>query len=559
MKRSVAFLFVVGFASALLQAETKENIRTMSMEQDIQPQEDCVAQTPFAYYNVKSFGAVGDGRTIDQEAINKAIDAAAKAGGGTVYFPAGKYASYSIRLKDNICLYLDMGAVLMAAAETQTAKYDAPEPNEYKGKNNAFQDFGHSHWQNSLIWGIGLNNIAIAGFGMIDGSAGLTRGERGGANKAVALKNCRNVSIKDITVYMGGHFAFLLSGVDNMTLENIKVDSNRDGFDIDCCRNVRMSDCTVNCLQDDAIVLKSSFCLGELRPCENITITNCQVTGYDMGTYLDGTYGTKQSLAPDRDGPTGRIKLGTESNAAFRNITISNCVFKRSRGIALETVDGAVIEDVSISNITMEDICNSVIFLRIGNRARGPEELISHSLMRRISISNVVAYNVDSRYSMLIAGLPGHPIEDVSLSNIRIFYKGGLSLRSAAEQKNGNTFFQRNVPGASGERHPYDVPECEKAYPEPSCFGILPASAMYIRHAKNVNINNVQIAYIEEDTRPAIVLSDVDGIRFTDLCIQKPERVPYFVLKEVNDFSTFNVAGFADVQERRVGSRQKEL
>ncbi len=554
-----------------------------------------------SYYNVKKYGAKGDGVTIDSQAINKAIDEAAAAGGGTVYFPAGKYASYSVRLRDNICLYFDFGATLYAARETETGKYDAAEENLYNGQNNAFQDYGHSHWKNSLIWGIDLNNISIVGYGLIDGTDGLTRGERG-ADKAIALKNCRNVTIKDITVLMGGHFAFLLTGVDNMTLDNIKVDSNRDGFDIDCCRNVRMSNCTVNCLQDDAIVLKSSFGLGEMRPCENITITNCQVSGWDMGTYLDGTYGTTQQLAPDRDGPTGRIKFGTESNAGFRNITISNCVFKRSRGLALETVDGAAIEDISISNITMEDICNSVIFLRLGNRARGPKDVIPYSTMKRVNISNIVAYNVDSRYSMLISGLPDHPIEDVTLSNIRVMYKGGLSLNDAIEQRNNNSFFQprggqrqqgqggqqaqggqrpqgqgapqgmtppqgsqqaqarpQGQPGQQGQARPqsygptgtaparsdpFDVPEVETGYPEPSSFGILPASAMYIRHVKNFKISDVVMGFMEEDTRPAIVLKDVDGIEFRNIDIDKSEQAELFVLDEVKNMAVYNVKGY---------------
>ena len=163
-----------------------------------------------------------------------------------------------------------------------------------------------------------------------------------------SLKLCRNVVIKDITLYMGGHFALLATGVDNLTIDNVKVDTNRDGFDIDLCRNVRISNCSVNSPQDDGIVLKSSYALGFARPTENVTITNCQLSGYDPGTFLDGTFKRTLERAPDRDGPTGRIKFGTESNGGFRNISISNCVFDRSRGIAIETVDGGPVEDVEI-------------------------------------------------------------------------------------------------------------------------------------------------------------------------------------------------------------------
>jgi polygalacturonase len=141
------------------------------------------------------------------------------------------------------------------------------------------------------------------------------------------------------------------------------------------------------------------------RATENVTITNCQVSGYDPGTFLAGTFGRTQERAPDRDGPTGRIKLGTESSGGFRNITISNCVFNRSRGLALETVDGGDIEDVTVTNLTMRDVTTAPLFLRVGNRGRTPGDP-PPGRMRRIVISNVVASDVDPRY----------PAVEVSLS-----------------------------------------------------------------------------------------------------------------------------------------------
>ena len=222
-----------------------------------------------------------------------------------------------------------------------------------------YQDFGHSHWKNSLIWGIGVENVAIIGQGRIDGK-GLTRRSPGprkprtagetpasmAANpsplgelaplsdmdglgtKAIASELSRNVTLKDFTIFQGGHFALVATGVDNLTIDNLRVDTNRDGFDIDACRNVRISNSYVNTPNDDAIVLKSSFALGFNRATENVTITNCQVSGFDLGTLLDGTYKTMQEAGPDKDRPTGRLKFGTESNGGFRNITISNIVFR---------------------------------------------------------------------------------------------------------------------------------------------------------------------------------------------------------------------------------------
>jgi len=560
------------------------------------------------YFDVRAFGATGDGKTLDTDAINRTIEAASAAGGGTVHFPAGTYLSFSIRLKSNISLYLDQGATLLAASPAEGfGSYDLPEPNEWSDKYQ-YQDFGHGHWHNSLIWGENLENISILGPGRIDGSKGLTRfggGPRGpgrneglgtmpprpegaprpsgpdGAprppgpegtprpsgpggnmagqgNKAIGLKLCRNVVIRDISILQSGHFAVLVTGVDNLTLDNLKVDASRDGFDIDACRNVRISNCSVNAPHDDAIVLKSSFALGFARACENITIVNCQVTGYDMGTFLDGTFKRTMERAPDRDGPTGRIKFGTESNGGFKNIAISNCVFDRSRGLALETVDGGPIEDITISNIVMREVSNSPLFLRLGSRGRGPEGT-PVAVMRRISISNVVAYDADPRYASIIAGVPGHPIEDVHLSDIRIVYKGGLDLERVAKQppELANTFFQRGAGTApAGPRDPFDVPEREKGYPEPSMFGVLPAYGLYVRHVQDLSVRNVEVSYQQEDKRPPIVLDDVTGAAFDSVKAQCAADTPFFVLRQVTDFVAHNCPGLPDTRRDQVDSEQ---
>ena len=487
------------------------------------------AQPSKVFYNVKDLGAKGDGTSMDTKAINKSIEDAANAGGGTIYFPAGNYLCGSIRLKSNITLFIEQGATLIAASDS--TEFDVPE----KSVNDTYQDYGHSHWHNSFIWGEKLHDISITGNGTIWGKGLVRSGNKGNGkpNKAIALLNCYNVTIKDVTINHGGWFAILATGVDNLTIDNLRVDTNRDGFDIDCCKNVRISNCTVNSPFDDGICLKSSFGLGYSKPTENVTITNCQVSGYDEGSLLDGTFQRKKKYNDSTDhGPTGRIKFGTESNGGFKNITISNCVFDHCRGLALETVDGALLEDVTINNITMRNIVNAPIFIRLGARMRGPDT-IAIGQCRRIIISNVVAWNVDSKYGAIISGLPGHDIEDLQLSNIRIYYKGG-------------------GPKDSVNRV---VPEYEKDYPEPYRWRVMPSYGFFFRHVKNLKLHDVQISFMQDDFRPPFILDDVKGAILYDIQAQKTSDASYFMLKNVQDIDIQKVRGVKDVTIRNADKK----
>jgi polygalacturonase len=671
------------------------------------------AQGVAGIYDVRAFGAVGDGKTIDSPAINKAIETAAAAGGGTVRFPAGIYLSYSIRLKNNITLYLDSGSKILAANKNIHGGdgYDLPED---IGDNARYQDFGHSHWHNSLIWGENLENITITGPGMIDGGlydnngvnnpnpvpsgrggGGLTtqpsggtaissadtpttapvadatgggggggfggraaqtgimgltnglgqggagrggrgRGGRGGTtragggfaggggggggfgpgggggrggrggrggdpfanalaalrargaaggadttaagagglagtdaaggadataandaagggggrrgrggpfttdlsvpyratdtlapgvgNKSIALKLCKNVTLSNFSVLRGGHFCLLATGIDNLTIDGLKIDTNRDGFDIDGCRNVRISNCALNTPADDGIVLKSTWALGYAVSCENTTITNCMVCGgWETGSMLNGTY---MERAPG----TGRIKFGTESNAGFKNITISNCVFDRCQGLALETVDGAVIDNISIDNITMRDIGSLPIFIRLGDRRRMPADQAAVGAIRHVSISNIVAQNAAKQFACEIVGIPGHEIEDVHISNVRIMWPGGAP--AGIEQV---------VP-----------PELEATYPEPGMFGVMPAYGFFIRHVKGIELDNIDMTYTAKDMRPPFWLQDVQDADFFNINAQREEGVPMFMLNNVEQFRSRDVRGMEDAFKDKV-------
>ena len=482
-------------------------------------------------FDVRRFGAAGDGVTLDTAAINRAIAAAHAAGGGTVVLPAGDYLSYSIRLCSHLTVELQAGATLIAADPPPPGApggYDAPED----GPPNQYQDFGHSRFRNSLIWGEELEHVTIRGPGRIFGR-GLSRGNgriaspfgtvapqppghlpdvleadgvvapevtglvpgpfgyphaldtlpSGVGNKAIALRGCRHVTVRDLTILHGGHFGLLAAGCDQVVVDGVFIDTNRDGIDIDACANVRISRCSVNSPWDDGICVKASCGFGGLRPVENVTISDCYVSGFVEGTLYDGT---RSRLIQHRGGPIGRIKLGTEASGGFRNIAITNCIFEFCRGLALEQVDGAELEDVVITNLIMRDVMNAPIFIRLGGRLRAPGALAPGSA-RRIAISNVVAHNVAPDHGIFIAGLPGHPVSDVRLAGIQLSSRGG-GTRADAERA---------------------VPEMTTDYPEPMLFGALPAWGVYIRHAARVQLSDVTLSLLAPDARPALALDDV--------------------------------------------------
>jgi polygalacturonase len=270
--------------------------------------------------------------------------------------------------------------------------------------------------------------------------------------------------------------------------------------------------------------LKSCYGLGFARSTENVTITNCYVTGgYHEGTLLDASF---ERFAPEEKvSRTGRIKFGTESNGGFKNIAISNCVFDYCGGLAIESVDGAIIEDVTISNIAMRDIVSSPIFIRLGNRARGPDNPPPGAI-RRVHISDIVVSNANWRYGSILSGIPGHPIEDVQINNVRCVQQGGGTLEEAA----------------------LEPPEREEVYPEPTMFDTIPAYGFFVRHAKNIEMYHVELTYVKEEQRPAILLDDVAGADFDHIKARhKKAAGSLFKLRRVSDFTAHNFRGLSDI------------
>ena len=461
-------------------------------------------------YNVRSFGAVGDGKNLDSPAINTAIESAFANGGGKIIVPAGIYLCGSIHLKSNIELHLLPGAIIKAAPASMKV-YDESES---FGGFPEYQDGGHTYFHNSLIWAEGQDNISITGRGMIDGE-GLTKkdtenagnvqgGSIGTGDKAIALKLCTNILIRDITIFRGGHFAIIITGCEKGTIDNVTIDTNRDGIDIDCCKYLTVTNTKVNTPNDDGIVLKSSYALKKPVPCENILINNCIVTGYKLGTFLDGTY------IPEKvNWVCGRIKLGTESNGGYRNIAISNCTMMYSSGLAFEEVDQGRMENIAVSNITMNHVHHYPIYITTGCRNRGPKEVTSPSYGGDIMISNVIADDADSLAGIIVTGMKEEPLRNIRLHNIQIRYRGGgtsdLSKKEYREQGTN--------------------------YPEPRWAGPTPAYGLYARHVDGLTVRGLYLETIRPDYRHVVILDDVKNADIQDLTAPVQKGAEKIVIK----------------------------
>jgi polygalacturonase len=419
--------------------------------------------------DVRSFGAKGDGVTPDTAAIQRAIDDAAAHGGGTVVVPAGKYLCGTVRLRSHITLELQNGAVLLGSASNDD--YAPYEKLSFK----PLDDEETTYFDHAVVTGTGLDHVAITGPGAIDGN----RFKRGGP-KTLALKNCRHVSIRGITVRNSANYSVSLLGCDWVDVDGVTVlNSQADGIDPDNCRYVRIANCFVDS-RDDAICPKSSMALGRPGVTEGITVNNCLI---------------RTNAA--------NFKLGTESTGSFRNIAVSNCVMlpkaagrRSTAGFEISLVDGGHIEDVVISNITMEGP-SAPFFIRLGNRGRGQQQP-EPGVLRGVLIDNLVARGIVLAAS--ITGQPAYPVRDVTLNNIAIEAEGGWT-------------------GPLG----FAVPELPDRYPKAWMFGHLPAYALFARHVEGLTLRNVRIRAAQRDPRPPLLFEDVRGKALDGVAV-RPSR-----------------------------------
>jgi polygalacturonase len=407
------------------------------------------------WFDVVEAGATGAGKSLDTRAVQKAIDTCAQQGGGTVYFPPGRYLCGTLTLRSGVYLHLDAGSVLVGATGLEN----------YPDRVPAFRSFTDTYTTKSLIYAEKAENIGIEGRGAIDGQGKAFEGPYKRRPYTLRFIECRNVAVEGITIRDSPMWVQHYLACDNVAIRGIAVHSrvnhNNDGIDIDCCDRVRISDCDI-WSGDDAIVFKSTAG----RVCRNVTVTNCV-----LSTLCNA------------------LKLGTESNGGFEDIVVSNCTVYDTRlaGIAIEMVDGGVMDRVCFSNITMNGV-GAPLFVRLGDRGRpftenGPKQ--PAGTMRNIIVTNVQATRAGRR-GCAISGIPGHNIEHLTLENLRFQFEGG------------------------GKKIDTPVPEYPDKYPEFGMFGELPAYGFYCRHARDLQMRNVQLTTARPDPRPAMMSVDVE-------------------------------------------------
>ncbi len=454
-------------------------------------------------HNIKEFGAVSDTTVLSTNSIQSAIDACSLEG-GTVLIPAGNWLSGTLILRSNVTLNLQKGATLYGSRHLSDYPGNVPKYIALRTRGNAKQ----------LIYAENQHNIAITGEGEIDGQ-GRFFADKGAPGvqydrpHLIQLINCQKVLIEKVSLRNSGCWMEHYLACDDLQIIGIKVfnhsNKNNDGIDIDGCNRVTISNVIVDS-DDDALCIKST----SGRASENITVSNCILSSH-----------------------CNAFKLGTETNTGFKNIAASNLVIKPSvvsekytyghlegsSGLALEMVDGGILDGVVISNVKIEGTFTP-IFIRLGNRARPYRDgqvITQVGQLKNVSIDNVMVTGAKN-LGCSITGIPGYPVKNISLSNISITFEGG----------------------GTREHVTRAIPELEKEYPEAEMFDMLPSYGFFIRHAENIRFSNVHLSTEKEDLRPALYLSDVTDADFGNINLGSNPKNDCTVFAESNRNIGFN-------------------
>ncbi len=425
---------------------------------------------PLGVYNVRGFGAKGDGKQFDTEAVQRAIDACAADGGGVVYLPKGEYLSATLVLKNNVNLHLAAGARILATGKVE----------DYATRQ-------------CILFARDARQIAVTGPGIIDGRGKGTSGRR---YRVIRFERCRDILLADAEFRDSSEWCTHLSECQGVRIHGVRIDSavngNNDGFDIDSCQDVVISDCHIRC-GDDAIALKTNTD----APCRNITVTNCVLSSR-----------------------WAAFRFGPEARGNFENITVSNCVIHDTFGcgIKLQMNEGAQMKDILFDNLVMENVTGPIslrlanwvkgLLQREGNESRPVgkfQNVFFNNIRARIAPDSIPSmfggevagkpYPGEQRSCISITGVPGHPIQGISLSNIHVTFPGGGTALEAARR---------------------DVPDMQDTYPEYFMFGILPAYGLYAHHVRGLSLNNVRFELASQDLRPALVCDDIEDLELSN-------------------------------------------
>lgn len=433
--------------------------------------------------NIKSFGATGDGSTLNSTFIQRAIDSCSSAGGGKVIVPAGRFLTGTIALKSNVTLVLEPGAVILGSTNV----------NDYRNLDPFTDGLGVDvGW--ALVVAVDAKNIAIEGEGAIDGQGKQLKevqiatdkrpeGERWGRRPfLLRVVRCENVRVEGVKLLFSAAWTSHYFQCNRLHIENVKIISHgvahNDGMDIDGCQMVSIKDCDIES-GDDALCFKTT---SSTMACKDIVVSGLRLkSGH------------------------GAIKMGTESMAPFENIKISNCHIYNTNngGIKLLTVDGAHLRNVEISDITMVNV-KTPILLRLGSRlsvfrkgkdVQQPTGTFENVVIRNVKAEAAADAQLKPPSGILITGVPGHYISNVTLDNISIKLAGG-----------GNAVHARQA-----------VPEAIDKYPEVKTFGpLVPAYGVWARHVKGLKLNRISFTLDSNDVRPAIICEDGDDISITN-------------------------------------------
>jgi polygalacturonase len=464
--------------------------------------------------NIIDLGARSSNTTENTAIIQKAIDEVSAAGGGTVVIPPGRFVTGVLTMKSNVNLHLEKYAVL--AGSTRRT------------------DYGPSSQASALLVADKATNISITGKGMIDGQgeallkdiyvmlhAGTlqdkewqtenpwhqVRPEEENRPKIINFNNCDKVTITGITLRNALCWVQRYNKCSNILMDSIEVESNifwnNDGVDFVDCKDVKLTNSFFNA-DDDGICLKSE---DRNSRCENIYVADCVVRS-----------------------SANAVKLGTASWGGFKNITIKDIkVFDTFRSaIAVECVDGGVLENVDVRNIKATNTGNAIV-VRLGHRNK--DSVVSQ--LRNVYIGNMevevpktkpdIGYNMEGpakRYPhnvfpSSVTGIPGHPVQNVVIENVNIVYQGGADRKVAC----------------FGLDSLAKVPECINGYPEFSMFGELPAWGFYVRHTEGIQFKNVTVSYKDNDFRPAYVFDDVAGLQLSNVSVPTATEMPVIVFR----------------------------